>query len=564
MADFGPDPRGATDAEHDGHVLIVGAGPTGLCLALALRRLGVDCTVIDAGEGPRVEPRAAVVWPREAELLAAIGLGDRLRAAALPLGATAVFRGRRRLGLLPSEGVASAFPRPLVIEQHVLQRLLEAELFDAGLQVQWRTHLVDFAAQDDGVVARLIRDDGSGGPFRASWLVGCDGARSLVRKRLGVPFLGRAVPDLEVVQVKANLDWPYDPALGALFLAGGRAMGAFPMPDGRRRFYCFKTIDEPARTSAPRLEEMQALISGMMGGAPVRLRDVDWLSRARFQERVAQRLRVGRALLAGDAAHVWPAVGGHGMAVAILGACNLGWRLAAVIRGQGPEALLDAYDHEQRAQARTMIGKMRMDLLERPLPAPAVMGLAALLPAVLGLAPVRRWIERGLLSDLGLHHRSSPCSASRAPGRLRAGDRLPDTLALVGGQARRLHDLIAFGNWTLLVGPNVDIDLITPRLAGRAPVRIVQIGSATAPHGASILLLVRPDGYVGLTARLDDPGALDAYLDAWLPVTAAYSREARVSWPVMNSSKAGVPASVSAMPRLMAGMMSSGRVTRSP
>ena len=92
----------------------------------------------------------------------------------------------------------------------------------------------------------------------------------------------------------------------------------------------------------------------MMGGPPVELRDVDWLSRARFQERIAETLRVGRVLLAGDAAHVWPAVGGHGMAVAILAACNLAWRLAAVVKGQGPVRLLDIYGEEQRAQAAAM------------------------------------------------------------------------------------------------------------------------------------------------------------------------------------------------------------------
>ena len=564
MADFGALPTGENCP-----ALIVGAGPTGLTLALALRRLGVECRVVDAGEGPRAEPRAAVVWPREAELLAALGLGPRLLAASSPLGATAVFRGRRRLGELPFEGVASAFARPLVIEQHVLQGLLEAELQDAGGKVEWRTRLTAFTQTDRSVYAELAPADGSADTVKASWLVACDGARSGVRKRLGVTFVGRAVPNLEVVQVKARLDWPYEPDRGGLFLAPGRALGAFPMPDGRRRFYCFKTVEEPDRTSAPSLQEMQALIGGMMGRPPVELSDVDWLSRARFQERIAERLRVGRVLLAGDAAHVWPAVGGHGMAVAILGACNLAWRLAAVINGQGPLQLLDVYGDEQRTQAATMTRKMRLDLLERPLPGPVLAVLAAVLPWALKSAFVRRAIERGLLSDLNLGHRGGPMSVSRAGGPLRAGDRLPDAAVVVEGREQRLHGLLSVQHWTLIAPPGADVERIAPMLAGRAAIQMVQTAPAGRQAAADLdglraMLLVRPDGYVGLTARPNDLDALAAYLSAWLPQSADYSRENLCSWEVMNSRSAGTPASFWAMPRLIAGTMSSTRETRSP
>ena len=521
MADFGP----IADGE-DCEALVVGAGPTGLCLALALRRLGVATVVVDVAEAPRADPRAAVVWPREAELLACLGLGPRLREAARPLGATEVFKGGRRLGELPFDGVASAFDRPMVIEQHVLQHLLEAELHDAGGRVRWRTRLTGLTQTTDGVLANLVGAEGSPETLRTSWLVGCDGARSGVRKALGVAFPGRAVPNLEVVQVKADLDWPYDPVKGGLFLAPGRALGSFPMHDGRRRFYCFKTIEEPERTSAPTLEEMQDLIGKMMRRDPVRLREVEWLSRARFHERIADRLRVGRVLLAGDAAHVWPAVGGHGMAVGILGACNLAWRLAAVIRDRGPVGLLDAYGFEQRAQAAAMIRKMKFDLLERPLPAPVLAGLAAILPVALKSKAVRRAIERGLLSDLSLHHRASPTSVSRTGGRLRAGDRLPDASVLVDGRVRRLHEFLSIRHWTLIAPLTADAQRIAQMLSDRAAIRLIRAAPADASACAELgdlaaMLLVRPDGYVALTAAPGDLDGLAAYLAAWAPVRAA-------------------------------------------
>ena len=522
MADFGAPPAGDTCP-----VLVIGAGPTGLCLALALRRLGVDCRVVDAGDGPRAEPRAAVVWPREAEVLAALGLGPRLLEASRPLGATSVFRGSRRLGDLPFEGVASAFARPLVIEQHILQQLLEDELRRAGGGVSWRTRLQGFTQSDQAVHAELVQADGSAQLVRASWLAGCDGARSGVRKGMGVAFAGRAVPNLEVVQVKANLDWPYDPERGALFLAPGRALGSFPMPDGRRRFYCFKTVEEPDRTSAPSLGDMEALIGEMMGRPPVRLRDVDWLSRARFQERIADRLRVGRILLAGDAAHIWPAVGGHGMAVAILGACNLAWRLGAVIKGQGPDRLLDVYEQEQHAQAATMTRKMRLDLLERPLPGPAVAALTAVLPWVLRSGFVRRSIELGLLSDLNLGHRTSPMSSGHTGGRLRAGDRLPDVQVLVDGRPTGLHDLLSVTHWTLIAPLGADLTRLQQMLAGRALGCVIEAEPAAELGGRRAVLLVRPDGYVGLAARRGDLAALDAYLSAWLPLVRPSTRPLR-------------------------------------
>jgi hypothetical protein len=237
------------------------------------------------------------------------------------------------------------------------------------------------------------------------------------------------------------------------------------------------------------------------------------------------------------------------MAVAILGACNLAWRLAAVVKKQGPVQLLDAYDQEQRVQAATMIRKMRMDLFERPLPGLAVSAMALVLPAILKSGPILRWIERELLSDISLHHRASPMSKTTAGGRPRAGDRLPDAAVLVDGRPRRLHELLSIRRWTLLAPPGAELGRLAPGLTGRDAIEVVRAAPADARAAAELsglrsLLLVRPDGYVALNVRPADLGALKAYLDAWLPTEAAYSREARVSWQVMNSSSAGTPASV--------------------
>ncbi len=518
----------------DAEVLIAGAGPAGLALGLALTRLGVDALVVDAAPEPIAEPRAAVVWPREAELLAAVGLGPALRAASTPLETTGLFMGRRRLGALRFGANDSAFPCPLLIEQHVLQHLMLAEIERRGGRVLWRTALVDFEPRQDRVQATLTAQDGSTIAASAAWLVGCDGARSQVRKRLGVAFDGSPARNLEVVQVKARLDWPYEPREGALFLAANHALGSFPMPGGQRRFYCFKTIDEPQRSSAPSLPEMEALIGRMMGGAPVALRDADWLSRARFQRRIAAHMRVGRVLLAGDAAHVWPAVGGHGMAMAVQDACNLAWRLAAVVGQRGPETLLDVYGREQRAQATALIARMELDLLERPLPGALAAGLGLILPGLLKLEGAQSAVEL-MLSDLTLHRRASPMSVSAGGGgRPRPGDRVPNVNVLSAGATRRLHELLTVDAWTLLVPMQADLATLDPVLRRAGQLRIARIEPADAAARAALgamrrLLLVRPDGVIGLNARTGDAGALGGYISAWLgpcgPIPRAKAQE---------------------------------------
>ena len=520
-------------------VLVAGAGPAGLALGLALARLGVRTLIVDAAPEPRAEPRAAVVWPREAELLAGMGLGPALRQASTPLGTTHVFMGRRRLGELRFGANDSAFPQPLLIEQHVLQHLMLAELERLCGSVLWRTSLTAFQLDHDGVRASVAGPDGSA-RVRAGWIVGCDGARSLVRKRLGVAFDGSTARNLEVVQVKARLDWPYDPTEGALFLAANHALGSFPMPGGQRRFYCFKTIEEPDRTSAPTLAEMERLIGAMMGGAPVTLSDADWLSRARFQRRIAARMRVGRALLAGDAAHVWPAVGGHGMAMAVQDACNLAWRLAAVIHRQGPDALLDVYGQEQRAQAAALIARMDLDLLERPLPGPLVAALGLVLPPLLKIDRAQTAIEM-MLSDLTLHRRRSAMSSGGTGGRPRPGERVPNASVVSNGTSRPLHELLAKEGWTLLVPADADLSPLDAVLRRAETVHVVSIHPADPNANAALggmrgLLLVRPDGVIGLKVRPSDCGALERYLSAWLELREPASK------PVLAPSLSPLPA----------------------
>ncbi|MBE7217352.1 MAG: FAD-dependent monooxygenase, partial [Caulobacteraceae bacterium] len=392
----------------------------GLALAVGLKLHGIDVAVVDRAAEGRHAPRAAVVWPREAEALAQLGLGSALRAAALPLRTAHVHAGGRRLGGLAFGALESAWPRPLVIEQHALERLLRARLAELGGAVRWETALERWRQDDGGVEAQLS----TGERLRAGWLVGCDGAGSQVRKAMGAAFRGRGVRNLECVQGNAHPSWRFDapPGEGRFFLAPGAVMGCFPTADGWWRFYCFKHDPPPRRQGPPQAAELEALLRRLTG-EPVALdaADPEWLNRARFQRRMASAFRRGRVLLCGDAAHVWPAVGGHGMAAGLLGAHNLAWKLAAVVRGEAGARLLDTYAREQRAAARAIMAHMRFDLLEAPQGRTVSAALRLLLPALLRSRPAAAGIE-AMLGDMTLHHRAS--ALSRGGGRVRGGDRL--------------------------------------------------------------------------------------------------------------------------------------------
>ena len=377
-------------------VLIAGAGPAGLALAIGLRLRGVEAVVVDRAEGPKHEPRAAVVWPRTARALAGWGLGPALAAEGLPLAAAHVHvRGRSR-GTLRFGSLPAPFSRPLVIEQHAVERLLLRRFEVLGGRVRWGCTLEGVEPDDAGAAARL-----AGGTERFGWVVGAEGARSVVRRAMGVRFAGRPRPDVVCIQANARPRWRFADTAGEgrFFLQPGATLGAFRTPDGDHRLYIFARDEDPARTAPPTLEEMTGRVRRLTGDAALTLEAPahPWLNFARFQERTAERLRVGRLLLVGDSAHVWPAVGGHGMAIGIAGAHRLAGALADAVEGRG-EAGLDRYDRAQRALARRTARLADMDVLERPNGAAVVAVLDAALPAVLALPAVGRGIERVIAS----------------------------------------------------------------------------------------------------------------------------------------------------------------------
>ncbi|GAA0495375.1 FAD-dependent oxidoreductase [Streptomyces stramineus] len=506
--------------------MVIGAGPTGLTLAVALRRYGLDTVVVEKEPGTKREPRAGVIWQRALEALRDLGCADALTRHGLPLS-RAEFHVRGRLaGIQEMRMPDTAFPGPLSIEQDAVEKLLHDRLRHLGPDVQWSTEALAVRTGEDGAEVDLRGPDGRTRTIGCRWVVGCEGAHSVVRKSLGVPFEGERRHDLQCLQLNAAPGWshPGHPDVTRIFINLGVTLITTPVPGGGVRFYAFLPDPDPGLGEPPSPREMEAVVAAATGEPSVRLTPTapGWANRSRFHDRVAATLRRDRALLAGDSAHLWAPIGGRGLNTGLLGAHNLGWKLAAVHRGWSPATLLDTYSDEQRRTALHVMRAMRRNVLELPPDRRTLAAIALLLPPALRSA---RLEHRGnmLLSELARDHRGSALSAGRhTRGGPRPGDRLPDLAVTSETGPGRLHDLLSYQRWSLVLvgGPDGPGTAALRKLTDRyaLPIGLFHVtphprGRRALPDGT--LLLTRPDGHIGLRARATDHRALKAYLDRW-------------------------------------------------
>ncbi|MFI9202108.1 FAD-dependent oxidoreductase [Streptomyces sp. NPDC053048] len=511
-------------------VLVIGGGPTGLALAVALRQYGLDVAVVDRKPSTQREVRASVIWQRALEILRDFGCGERFVEHGLPLRGAEMYVRGRRIGGHDNTMPHTPFPRPLGIEQIAMESLLAERLGELGTDVTWETEAVAVRPGSGGAEVDVRGPDGRLRTIACRWVVGCEGAHSLVRKTLDIAFEGERRADLQALQINALPEWKYPvtPDVTYFFLERRVCLIASPRPGGGYRFFSFCQDPDPARVEPPSAEEMRELVARAAHDADTRLTPTEpqWLNRARFHDRVAASLREGPVMLAGDSAHMWAPVGGRGLNTGFRGAHNLAWKLASVHHGWAVDALLDTYSTEQRRTAHEIMRQMRRNLLELP-PAPLTLTAMRLVgPVLLGSERFNRR-GRALLSELLRHHRASELSTDRAGrGPLRAGDRLPDLpVTDCGGRRRGLHGLLSYDRWTLLVVPgraagnDREVGRLS-RLVGRysfpAEVSVLRAGQRegrSLPGG--VMVLVRPDGHIGLRARVTDHRALEEYLGKW-------------------------------------------------
>lgn len=397
-------------------VLIVGAGPTGLTLACELLRHGLRARIVDLSEHPTVYSKAQLVQARTLEIFEDIGVVEPFLKKGVFLQGFSIYdREKKRIAHLPfhASELASRFSQVLSIPQRETELILAAEAEGRGLTVERQVRLVEFKQDHEGVTATLAHADGRTEEARARWIIGCDGAHSTVRKQLDLPFEGETY-EQRIIQADVRIDWDFrhaeDEAIG--FISANGLIAAFPLPgEGRYRVLTFLQPDE---VMEPTLETFQHLLS-TRGPEGSRVSEPAWMVDFRIHRRLAPQYRVGRAFIAGDAAHIHSPAGGQGMNNGIQDAYNLAWKLALFDRGQAREAVLDSYEAERHPVAESMlkgtdtITRRFGDLVS--LRNPIAVGLRAqIMGFISGLDMVQSRATR-VVSMLEINYRESPIVA---------------------------------------------------------------------------------------------------------------------------------------------------------
>jgi len=351
-------------APPDTSVLIVGAGPTGLLLACALRRRGVDCVIVDAYDEPLGWDRATVIHPRSLQIFETLGVVDQFTAAGVHIQGCRVNADGTVLGQKDYALNRTRFPFDLGLSEETTERILTGYLDGADGEIVRGTRLVRLDQRADRVVATL-ETHGERRDLTAAWVVGCDGYRSTVRDAAGIAYEGH-VADEPWAVFDAGLDgWNAEWDLVHAYFDDPLVI-LTPLPGERFRVY-----SRPQSRETDLEGDARAVLERYSPG--VTFAEVQNPMRFLCHSRVAGAFRSGRVLLAGDAAHACSPTEGHGMNTGLQDAHNLGWKLAHICRGEAGEVLLDSYDAERRPVAERIVetgaaadaAQARLDQLER-------------------------------------------------------------------------------------------------------------------------------------------------------------------------------------------------------
>jgi len=493
-------------------VVIAGAGPTGLMLAAELALAGVDAAIVERRPNQELAgSRAGGLSSRTLEILDQRGVVDRFLAEGQKAQVAGFAVTRLDISDFPTRHNYG-----LALRQKHIERILAAWVGELGVPIYRSRELTSFAQDETGVTIELC----DGASLRASYLAGCDGGRSLVRKTAGIEFRGW---DATTSSILAEAETAEEPPLGVHRTAlGTHAFGRekYEIRDGKVIFATegpvniMVTEENVGATDEPTLRDLShALIAAC--GTDYGVHNLTWISRFTDVSRQAAAYRKGRVLLAGDAAHVHSPVGGQGLNTGVQDAVNLGWKLAQVVKGRSPEALLDTYHAERHpVAARVLRSTMAQVALQRS--DDRTEALREIVLQLLGMDEPRKQIAAEM-SGLGIRYDVGDSHPL-------AGRRIPDLDLLTPDGPARVFTLLHKARPVLLnpgaaasfdIAPWSDrVQLVDAEYSG--PWNLPAVGVVPAPAA----VLIRPDGYVAWAGEPTQPSLTEA-LTAWFGPPAA-------------------------------------------
>jgi 2-polyprenyl-6-methoxyphenol hydroxylase-like FAD-dependent oxidoreductase len=522
-------------------VLIIGAGPSGLTLANVLAREGVSFAILDKKNMPAKQSRAAIVHVRTLELLHKLGLAEPLIAQGLKIRDVNVYAKGREVASFALVGKEAAtltpFPFAISIEQYKTEELLAEGLRRAGGDITWQTELVALEKGDSGYQAVIRHANGHKNTVAAQWIVAADGASSLCRQALGLDFEGKTY-ELTGFLADVSIDPATKPEPGAIHLnlARGGFVGMLGLSNGLYRLFGAvppefsnqnqdSNISHEAYASVP-LETIQHWFDTYFS-LKAKLTGAEWSSLFRIHSRLASHFQQDNVFLIGDAAHIHSPAGGQGMNLGIGDACNLGWKLAAVVQGNASEQLLSSYEEERHAIAKTVLHNTdRGFMLEATKNPVADWVKTHIVPSVLGPVMHRRAVQRTifkLFSQTWIQYHTSSIVGGEATAKVKPGDRAPHGIM----NKKPIYDAFVHNGHTLLIFEGAkklsqDSVRFFRQLAqeSRLPVNIhvipISERALYETYGVrkACYVLVRPDEYVGYIGKISQPDKIRAYFAA--------------------------------------------------
>ncbi|MGZ5924547.1 MAG: FAD-dependent monooxygenase [Rhizomicrobium sp.] len=498
----------------DPQVLIVGAGPTGLVLALWLTKMGVPVRIVDKAAEPGTTSRALAVHARTLELYRQLDLdGPVVEKGYTVPGARLWVSGEQKARVPFEQLVSDLTPYGFlhIFPQDEHERLLIDRLQQMGVKVERPTELLGYAESPDGIEARLRGPDGAETRVHAQFIAGCDGAHSKVREVMKSGFPGGTYGQVFYV---ADVDGDGPAFNGDLNvdLEDSDFLAIFPLADkGRIRLIGAIRPDEGKDLDRLAFDDISDRAAKALR---LRVRKLNWFSVYHVSHRVTEHFRKERSFLLGDAAHIHTPVGGQGMNTGIGDAINLAWKLKAVLAGKADGSLLDTFEAERRAFALRLV-----NTTDRAFKFVASNGYLAeivrtrlapiLLPQIVRFDAARKYIFR-TVSQITLNYRGKGLDEGHA-GAVHGGERLP----WVRGAGFDNYDALKRTDWQVHVYGEAQGVLKRWCEDRGAPLHVYRWYDAMGEVGLKrdALYLIRPDTYVALTQREQDPAAIDGFLE---------------------------------------------------